>query len=248
MGVEVVHGDLKDASTIADACRGVERVVSTANSMMSRRKGDSFETVDRDGHLALIASAERAGVEHFVYISVSPNVPDCAFFRCKREVERALRDSEMASTVFQPAAFMETSFTEQTGWKFCKGTVRLMGLGLTPSSFISLCDVAEFVVEATMNSSMRGFIPLGGPEALTAMDAIKVFESARGTTLRVKRVPTTLLKAARFFLGPFSERASVVLSVVSNEQPDVIDMAPLTSEFPIKLTTLREFAERLERE
>jgi uncharacterized protein YbjT (DUF2867 family) len=196
-------------------------------------------------HFKLITTAKRAGVEHFVYISVSPNAPDCVFFRYKRQVERALRDSDMASTVFQPSGFMETSFSARAGWNFDKGTVHMIGAGQTPASFISVCDVAEFAAEATENPGMRGTIPLGGPEAVTVMDAIKVFESVRGAPLRVKRVPTFVLKAAGIFLGPFSERASMVLSVVGNEQPDVIDMTPVTLEFPLKLTSLRDFAEKL---
>jgi uncharacterized protein YbjT (DUF2867 family) len=170
-------------------------------------------------------------------------VPDCVFFRFKRQVETALRDSDMASTVFQPTAFMETFFSAKAGWNLDKGTVYLIGEGLTPTSFISLHDVARFAAEATDNSGLRGAIPLGGPEALTVMDAIKVFESIRGKPLKIKRVPKFLLRAARFLAVPFSERASMVLSVVGMEQPDVVDMKPLTSEFHLELTSLREFAE-----
>ena len=245
MGVEIVYGDLKEPPTINKACRGVKCVISSANSMMSRRRGDSFKTVDRDGHLGLIAAAEKAGAEHFIYISVSPNSPDCAFFNCKRRVEKALRGGSIAWTVLQAAAFMEIFFSARGGWNLEKGKVVMIGPGLTPTCFVSLHDVAEFAVMATENPKMRDrAIPVGGPQALTATDAVKVFEDVKGEPLKVKRVPVILLRTVGFLVSPFSERASMILSVIGNESPDVIDMGSVISEFPVKLTSLRDFAGR----
>src|SRR4051794_35514371 len=63
-GVEVVQGDLKAPSSLAAACRGVETVVSTATSATNRLDGDSIETVDHSGTLALVEAAEAAKVAH----------------------------------------------------------------------------------------------------------------------------------------------------------------------------------------
>ena len=53
LGVEGVEGDLKDAPSLARACGGVEAVISTASSMLSRQDGDSIETVDQRGQRRL---------------------------------------------------------------------------------------------------------------------------------------------------------------------------------------------------
>ena len=42
-GVEVFVGDLKDTGSLAAACRGVDAVISTASSTLSRQVGDSIE-------------------------------------------------------------------------------------------------------------------------------------------------------------------------------------------------------------
>jgi NADH dehydrogenase len=245
MGVEIAYGDLKDPASIEEACRGVKYVVSTANSMMSRRRGDSFNAVDGDGHLGLVRSAQGAGAKHFIYVSVTPNATECVFFDCKRQVEQALRDSTMAWTILQASAFMETFFSKMGGWNFQKGTVRLIGSGQTPTTFVSLRDVAEFAVMATENRAMRDrAILVGGPQAMTPLEAVKVFDEVRGTPLKVKPVPMGLVKFAGFFIRPFSERASMVMSILGKEKPDVIDMEPIVAEFPVKLTSLHEFAER----
>src|SRR6185503_13946159 len=60
LGIDVVHGDLKNRQSIGAACRGCSTVITTANSMSSRNRADSFESVDRDGTLNLLNEAERA--------------------------------------------------------------------------------------------------------------------------------------------------------------------------------------------
>ena len=53
-GVALFPGDSKDPQSPAAACRGVDAVISTAFSPLSRRAGDSIESVDRDGQLHLV--------------------------------------------------------------------------------------------------------------------------------------------------------------------------------------------------
>ena len=65
-GIQTVAGDLKDPDSLAAACRGATSVVTTANTMMSRRRGDSFRTVEARGQAALLRTSERNGVRRFV--------------------------------------------------------------------------------------------------------------------------------------------------------------------------------------
>lgn len=66
LGVELVQGDLKDAATLEEACRGASAVISTASSTVSRQAGDSIDSVDRQGQLNLIEAAERDGENHWL--------------------------------------------------------------------------------------------------------------------------------------------------------------------------------------
>jgi len=248
MGVEIAHGDLKELPTIEQACQGVNCVVSTANSMMSRRDGDNFKTVDRDGQLGLVAAAKRAGVKHFVFVSVAPHSPDCEFIRAKRKVEQVLQEggeSGMAWTILQPTGFMEVVFSAAAGWDLEKGKCRVVGAGQIPQSMISLYDVAAFVVMATERPEMQNrVIPLGGPEAFTSMDAVKKFEDATGREFKIDRAPLAVLKIASRILRPFNEPLSTILTFASAKDGDVIDMTPVVSEFPVTLTSLDEVVGR----
>ena len=53
-GAQLASGDLKDPSTLERALQGIDTVICTASSTMSRREGDSLETVDGRGVQSLI--------------------------------------------------------------------------------------------------------------------------------------------------------------------------------------------------
>jgi NADH dehydrogenase len=49
LNIEIARGDLKDPATLAAACGGVNALISTASSTLSRQDGDSIQTVDLEG-------------------------------------------------------------------------------------------------------------------------------------------------------------------------------------------------------
>ena len=134
LGVEPVEGDLKDASSLARACAGIQAVISTASSTLSRQAGDSIETVDQQGQLTLVEAARQAGVDRFVFVSFREN-PDIQFplSVAKRTVERALKSSGMAYTILQALSFMEVWLTPALGFDAANGKARLYGDGTVRS-------------------------------------------------------------------------------------------------------------------
>src|SRR5712671_6164279 len=73
LGVETVRGDLRDPGSLAAACQGVTTIISAATGAGRRLPDDNAKSVDRDGQRALLAAAQRAGVQRFVLVSVSPH-------------------------------------------------------------------------------------------------------------------------------------------------------------------------------
>ena len=57
MGVETVVGDIKDGSSLNNACKGVSAVISTVSSTLSRQEGDSIESVDNKGQKNVVDAA-----------------------------------------------------------------------------------------------------------------------------------------------------------------------------------------------
>ena len=244
LGVDVVHGDLKEPHSVDAACRGCSAVITTANSMLSRRRGDSFEAVDRDGALLLLRAAERTGAARFVYTSVSPALPsNNPFVRYKREVEAAVRSSSLEWTILQPSAFMEIHTGAVAGWDFERGRARLMGSGRARASYISVADVAAFAVAAIEHpGAVNRTLHITGPEPLTGLEAVAIAERVTGKTFSVQRLPTSALSVLRIALLPFNARLSSLFAMgLGMQAHDRLAMEPLLTEFAIRGTTFEEY-------
>lgn len=67
--VEVVHGDLLDRDSLADALRGVVRVFHCAGQVADWGPAAGFRAINVDGTRALLDLAAAAGVTRFVHLS-----------------------------------------------------------------------------------------------------------------------------------------------------------------------------------
>ena len=243
LGVECRQGDLKDLDSLNRACAGVEVVVTTATAVVSRRSGDSLETVDRDGQVSLITAARAAGAQRFVYVSLSPNGHPTYFVRIRRQVEEAVRASGMQWVILQPTAFMDIWLSEQLGWDLRRGRARIVGTGTRRVSFISSGDVARFAVLAALDprTTNRNLV-LGGPNALSPIEIVDLCQEITGRSFRIQRVPVWMLRTMAGLVRLFSRELSELmwLGVFSAEDGDVIDMAPTLREFPMQMTSIRD--------
>jgi NADH dehydrogenase len=248
-GVSLQIGDLKQRASVHRACEGHRVVVSTATATTRARPGDTLHTVDRDGQIALVEAARRAGVRRFVYVSVSPNAaPRSALVVCKREVERAVRASGMDWVIVQPTAFMEMWLSPRLGWDFQARRVWLMGPGDRPASLVALTDVAAFCARAaTDRRAINRDVPFGGPGAITPLDVVRVAESALGVRLRVRHIPAPLLGVAATLLRPVAPipAALLALGVHAASQGDVVPMTDTIREFSLSLTTVETYLSSL---
>ena len=235
LGLEIVHGDLKDSQSLKSACRGIETVITTANAISSRRAGDSLETVDRNGALALLDAAKSAGSKHFIYTSISPSLPaNNTFVRYKREVERAVHSSGLQWTILQPSAFMEIHAGPIGGWDFVKGRARVMGSGRVPVCYISLTDVAALAAASVTEQRA-----INQYHHVTGTDRCRLWmpysRRIAAGPLRVQKAPIAVLRVARAVLRPFDPvLASLMGMGIGMEQGERTDMAPRLGEFGIQ--------------
>jgi uncharacterized protein YbjT (DUF2867 family) len=240
-GVHVVHADLKHPGSIQDACRGVGTIISTASATISRQDGDSIQSVDRDGQLALIAEAERAGVGHFVFVSFAPTAIDFELQRVKRTVEERLRGGKIPYTILQPTHFFEVWLSPALGFDPARGTARVFGDGRAPYSWVSLRDVARFAVKASRGGPMAGLVlPLAGPDSLSQRDVIGMFEEHGGRPVAVEEVPAQALDSQRKSASNALEEAyaALMLSVANGQR---VDARPQLDFLPGQLRTVRQF-------
>jgi uncharacterized protein YbjT (DUF2867 family) len=247
MGVDIVIGDLRSRPSLEAACAGVDTVISTATAMGSKDRSLTLREVDLEGQLRLVEVARASGVRRYVHLSPSPNLTSAApLVRYKREVERAVRASGMQWTIVQPTVFMEVWLSELLGWDVVTGRATVFGAGTAPLSWISIGDVAEYVIRCLDDPRLvNKDLPLAGPEALSPNEVVKLFESLSGRPYRVRRVPRALLSVMAPIAAFFDEGIASGMSMgeqTSNGDP--ID-SPLQREMGLPLTTVREYAAKV---
>jgi uncharacterized protein YbjT (DUF2867 family) len=196
IGAEQVRGDLKDRSSLDAACRGASAVISTASSTVTRQEGDSIESVDRQGQLSLIDAARAAGVKQFILVSFPSVDTDFPLQTAKRDVEERLRKSGMSYTILRPTFFTEVWLSPALGFDALNGKAQIYGGGQNKISWISFQDVAQFAVSALDNPRTRNaVVELGGPEALSPLEVVRLAEQVTRKRFDVQHVPEEALRA-----------------------------------------------------
>jgi uncharacterized protein YbjT (DUF2867 family) len=246
LGVELVEGDLKDRASLDAVCEGVTAVLTTATTTLSRQPGDTIESVDLNGYRNLIAAAKRAGVEQFIYTSYSrnTNVP-CPLTSAKRTIEALVADVGWAYTVLRPTHFTEIWLGPALGFDLANAKARVYGSGQGKISWIATGDVAEFAVASLGNPAARNTIlELGGPDALSQLEVIRLCEDLGGRRFEIERVPEATLQAQLATETDPLQLSFAALKLVC-VYGDLIDMSETLKAFPVPLMSVRDYVQRL---
>jgi uncharacterized protein YbjT (DUF2867 family) len=215
LGADLRVGDLKDPETLEPACVGADAVISTASSTTSRREGDTIESVDRDGQLALVDAASKAGVGRFVYVSFPEFDVEFPLQTAKRTVERRIRETGMDSTILQPTNYMEVWLSPLVGFDPAAATARIYGAGEAKVSWVSFRDVARATVGAAHDPSLANVtVAFGGPEALSPLEVVRIFEEETGRTFSLEHVPEEAIEAQLESSTDSLERSFAALMLV----------------------------------
>ena len=247
LGADVVSGDRLDPVTVRLAFRDVDQVVSCDPVSLHKRRRQI--TGERCGHLDLIRVASEARVAHLVLVSAMGACADHPHegWRLRHESETRLRASGLSHTIVRPTVSME-SWAGPVGAAIIEGRrVTIPGPGTNPVNCIALEDVSNYVLLALYHPGARGrTIEIGGPQNLTLLDVVETFERVSGRKARKRHLPLALLETAGRLLRPLSGAASLrsAATVYLSSGERRFDPAPTLAEFPLRLTTLEQFAQR----
>ena len=103
-GCEAVIGDALDGSSFTERVRPSDTFVQLVGvPHPSPAKAAQFQTIDLASVRASVSAAARAGVKHFVYVSVAQPAPVMKAYQAARaEGETLIRDSGMNATIIRP--------------------------------------------------------------------------------------------------------------------------------------------------
>lgn len=240
-GAQPIRGDLKDRASLDRACAGIKTVITTANSAL-RGGDDNTQSVDVDGNRNLIDAAKQAGVAQFVFVSANgadANSP-VPFLAAKGKTEQHLQASGMSYTIISPEAFMEVWIGMVVGGPaLAHQPVTVVGSGARRHTFISARDVAQFTAAAVGNpAALNRTLVIGGPHPLSFRDAAAAFGRVLGREVAVHSIAPG---------QPIAGFPQVVADLMAglDTHDSIVDMAALTREFGVTLTSVDDFARQL---
>jgi uncharacterized protein YbjT (DUF2867 family) len=191
--------DLGDPRVLRQALRGVDTVVHLAAAIRDQPRA-RVEEVNGVGTNRLLRGAERAGVERFVFFSAigATAFQRTRFFRAKALAERAVRESELSTTVFAPSII----YDRDDPWVTIQRRLALLpaipisGSGDARFEPIWTQDAADCVVAALERdgAGQRRF-ELAGPERLSYDEIARLIARASGRDRPLVHVPLSFVRA-----------------------------------------------------
>ncbi|MGW6522149.1 SDR family oxidoreductase [Streptomyces sp. NPDC054962] len=153
-GVDIITGQGLEA-----ALAGADAVVNLSNSPTFDEASLDFFRTSMDN---LLAASEKAGVRHFVILSIVgvDQVPGLDYYRAKVLQEDILKAGSVPYSIVRATQFME--FMDAVlSWTTDGDTVRLPA---TPIQPIAAADVARFVAETAAGAPLNGVLDIAGPD------------------------------------------------------------------------------------
>jgi uncharacterized protein YbjT (DUF2867 family) len=197
--VQIALGDLGNPASFRHALRGVDTVVHLAAAIRDQ-DGGSIEELNGVATLRLLRAAERGGVQRFLFFSAlgatlhSP----ARFFRAKALAERAVRESELDTSVFAPSIIYSPgdswiTLLERMSWL---PAMPVSGSGDALYQPIWADDAAAAVMAVLEGRGNGGEpIALAGPETLSHEEIVRVVLRAAGRRRRLLHVPLPVVRA-----------------------------------------------------
>jgi len=231
-GVQVVQGDLEDPASIARAADGVYGIYSVQDFWSVGAKRE----VQQGKNLA--DAAKKAGVQHFIYSSVGGAESNTGIphWESKWEIEKHIRQLDLAATIFRPAAFMEMYNVLEVELGLLKGKLADPLRGDRPYQTIATDDIGAFVALAFERPTefIGKQLEIAGSE-LTNVEAARVFSRVMSRPVKFRRLPMPIVRL-------FMSEEFYKMFRWFNEAGFKADIAGLRRRYPeVHLHTLEEW-------
>jgi NADH dehydrogenase len=249
--VEAREADVTDPAGLAAAMASVDIVVNAVqfpnSPIENKRKGWTFEQVDRNGTINQVAAAKQAGVRRFVYISAVGATPDADaqhWFRHKWAAEQAVQASGLDWVIVRPTWVFgpgDHSLNRIVGFGRFLPFIPLFGDGKAEMQPLFIDDLGRIAADAALKPEAAGrLFEAGGPEVMPMNDVIKTALEVQGKKRPILHQPIFVGKAIGRVasLLPAPPLSADAVEFIAN--PAVGDTTLLKEVLNPRLTPLRE--------
>jgi uncharacterized protein YbjT (DUF2867 family) len=186
--VEVVEGDMRDASAVSRALDGVSEAYYLVHAMTG---GDEYAARDRESARVFVAAA-RGRLRHCIYLGglVPPTPNTSEHLASRAEVGALLRDG-LPTTEFRAGPIVGSGSASFEMVRYLSERLPVM---LTPRWVanavqpIAVRDVLTYLV-AVRERDPLGVVDIGGADRLSFRDMLQQYADVRGLSRVIRSVP-----------------------------------------------------------
>jgi uncharacterized protein YbjT (DUF2867 family) len=190
--VEVVQGDVTIPSTLPAGFEGVHTAYYLVHNMTY---GHGYTSLEVDSARAFTSAAEKAGVEHIIYLGglADPEQYIAPHMRSRIETGRALREGNVPVTEFRAGVITGSGSISFEMIRFMTELFPIVPGPLwmrNKSQPIAIQNVIDYLLAALTNPNGRGQVfEIGGPNIATYGDLMLRYARLRGLKRRLFLIP-----------------------------------------------------------
>ena len=230
--VQIALGDLGDPASFRHALRGISTVVHLAAADRDQPAA-TIEEVDGVATWRLLRAAERAGVEHFVFLSPLGASPHhrSRVHRAKALAEQAVADAAMATTTLRCSLIYapgDRNLTLLDLLSLLPAVPVTTTMGHATTQPVHAADVAACVDAVVADPPAPGAhrtLEIAGPQVFTNRQAVAELLRASGRERRLVTVPSGVIRRA---LHAY-EAAAGPVAFATRDEADLLAATMLTA-------------------
>lgn len=246
LGVELALGDVTDPDSLARAVKGVEAVIHLVAVIVERGQA-TFQRVNYQGTLNLLAACQGAQVRRFLHMSNIGVGPEASFpfMHSKWRAEEEVRRSGLDWTVFRSSIMFgagDEFVTKLAGMVRKAPLAPIIGSGGTRFQPIWVEDTARCLALALEKADTVGrVIPIGGPEHLTYEEIIDLIIEALGVRKPKVHIPVALMMPVAAIMAALQTRPLITPGQLSQLALDnTTELDAVERAFGFRPASLRE--------
>jgi NADH dehydrogenase len=248
--VQLVQGDVRDAASLRRAVAETDVVVHCVqfpnHPVENPRRGYTYEAIDGEGTVRLVAACQAAGVRRIVYLGGAGTRPGRSepWFRAKETAEAAIRASGLEYVIFRPSWIYgrrDRSLNRFVQLVRLLPVVPVIGNGQARVQPALVDDVARVVALGVDEPRATGqAFALGGPERLSMDEILRTVQRVLGRHQPLVHIPVGLVKLQAWLLSnlPNPPLSPAAIDFILMEEP--VDPGPAEALFGVRFRTLEE--------
>ena len=241
LGADVVVGNTEEPATLGPAMEGVTHAVTTASTFPADQRPNAIDLVERGGTCNLVDAAAAANVRRFVHLSLLETPTTYPHQQAKLAAEEYVKQSGIEYTIVKPGLFVDVWFSPPLGFDLEGGTIQIFGDGTATHTWICTDDVARFCVWALdAHEARNASIELGGPDIVSQLDILGMYEERLGKQLERSYLPAEQLERMHAE-GQTPLDVSLAGVMLNAARGGYVDASEVSSASGIRLTPMREF-------